>query len=101
MRKYSVLMIVMASLVFVSGGVAGSSLLNGYGGSGSTPVVNVKDAKGSAENVNTSSGSAPAVATSSSGTLPFTGSDLAIFVVVGAGLLTIGAGLRRLGRNES
>jgi hypothetical protein len=42
----------------------------------------------------------PAPATGESGNLPFTGSDVFLFVAVGGGLLAAGLVLRRIGRRD-
>ncbi len=110
MKKIVLLMIVTASLTVVPIVSAGSSLLNAYGGSGATPVVGVKGGtvasavkKAKAVKVVKKAkvaATAP-VKGSGPGTLPFTGSDLAIFVALGSGLVVAGFGLRKLGRDES
>jgi hypothetical protein len=111
-KKIVLLMIVTASLTVVPIVSAGSSLLNAYGGSGATPVVGVKGGtvasavkKAKAVKV-VKKAKVAATATapvkgSGPGTLPFTGSDLAIFVALGSGLVVAGFGLRKLGRDES
>jgi hypothetical protein len=75
-----------------------SPLLAQYGGAGG--VAGVQSAAASKKGVAGVQGSVPQP-TSSSGTLPFTGSDIAIFLIVGGALVTAGIGLRRLGRNDT
>jgi hypothetical protein len=77
-----------------------SPLLAQYGGTGG--VAAVQGAASSSGNGSKAHTSAPttAPAVSSSGTLPFTGADIALFLVVGGVLVVAGVGLRRLGRND-
>ncbi len=90
------MLVVLGSLMLVPLGTAGSSLLDVYGGNGSKEIVAVKSAHTTTPQQTTTQPQ-----TAGAGTLPFTGSDLAIFVVVGASLTLIGATLRRVGRNEN
>jgi hypothetical protein len=65
------------------------------GGSGSQDDENDETA-GSGAPRRDASGPAPQNAAGDGGSLPFTGSDLLLVALVGAGLLAAGAGLRRL-----
>jgi len=99
MKKLAVIGFVIAALVMVPAALADSStVLDGYGSNAAKPVVQVKGTTGS--NAPTSSSGAGA-ASSGPSTLPFTGSDLAVFMVAGVVLVGIGVGLRRLGRDQS
>jgi hypothetical protein len=89
MRKLLVLAVLVLAFVAVPIAAAGSSVLTGYGAS-SQPVVEVKGATESSK----PSSSGPS-------TLPFTGTDLGVFVVAGVLLVGVGFGLRRLGRNKA
>jgi len=100
-RRYLILGVVLTSLVIIPLGAAGTSLMGAYGGSGSNPVVNVEGATAASKTEPASLTTSTAPTGGGTGTLPFTGTDLSIFVAVGIGLLALGAGLRRLGRNES
>ena len=95
MKKLVLMGFVIAALAVVPAAVADSTLLGGYGSSAAKPVVQVKGATGGK--------SSTASSTSSNGpsTLPFTGSDLAVFMVAGVLLVGIGVGLRRLGRDKA
>jgi hypothetical protein len=66
--------------------------IQGYGSGGFVPAVKQK-LRGQ--------GSAPLGAPRRSGTLPFTGLDLALLVGGAAFLLLLGGGLRRLGRSRT
>ena len=90
MKKAFASLIVVLALVTVPVAAAGSSVLNAYGTAGSQPVVEVKGA----------TGSAPAVATNGPSELPFTGTDLIVFVAAGTALLGVGFGLRLLARER-
>jgi len=70
-----------------------SPLLAEYGGSGGVAGVQGNTA-GNVAGVQ----SAPAPA--QSGTLPFTGADIALFLVVGGVLVAAGFGIRRISRQE-
>jgi hypothetical protein len=85
--------LVIAALGLVPIASAGSSLVNGYGSQGSKPVIAVTG-------VSTSTSSTPKVTASGVDQLPFTGIDLAVFVVAGAGLVIVGLGVRKLTRDE-
>lgn len=91
MKKALTLLIVVFALVTVPVASAGSSVLNGYGTSGSAPVVQVKGSTGS--NTPTTSSSGPSQ-------LPFTGADLIVFIAAGTALMGVGFGLRRLAREK-
>ena len=86
---------------------AASPLLKQYGGQGAVEAVVTKPATTSKPNTETASKpveatttTAPAPATGESGNLPFTGSDVFLFVAVGGGLLAAGLVLRRIGRRD-
>ena len=70
-----------------------SPLLKQYGGQGAVESVLTTSKPKS-----TTAASSPA--TGESGNLPFTGSDVLLFVAVGGGLLAAGLVLRRLGRRD-
>lgn len=78
---------VVALTVAAAALAGGSTLLSGYGGeAGAGTTLKPK---------------APTAAPVSSGTLPFTGTDLAFGGAAGLVLAASGFGLRRLGRNKS
>jgi hypothetical protein len=89
MKKTLALLVLVVALTVVPFAAAGSSVLSGYG-SASKPVVQVKGATESSK-----------PASSGPSTLPFTGTDLGVFVVAGVILVGVGFGLRRLGRNKA
>jgi hypothetical protein len=89
LKKFTMLAVVIAMLVVAPLAAAGSSVLSGYGTSGSKPVVQVKGSTSSSKPV------------ASGATLPFTGSDLLLITGAGIALVGVGAGLRRLGRDKS
>ena len=89
MKKLTVLAVVLVVLVIAPVAAAGSSVLSGYGTSGSKPVVQVRGATTSSKPV------------ASGATLPFTGSDLLLITGAGIALVGVGVGLRRLGRDKS
>jgi hypothetical protein len=103
MKTLAVTGLVLASLVVAPAALADSStILDGYGTSASKPVVQVKGTTGSTAPAETPAPAAtPAAASTGPSTLPFTGSDLAFFMVAGAVLVAIGVGLRRFGRDQS
>jgi hypothetical protein len=77
--------------------LAGSStVLGAYGSNSAKPVIKV-DSAVVKSNHTTSSATQPSTVAK----LPFTGSDLVFITVAGIGLLGLGIGLRRLGRNKS
>lgn len=87
-RKVVYVGALLASLWLVPVGFgADGSLLSGYGGSASAPVVKVQDAV--------------TPATQASGTLPFTGLDIVWFTIAGGALVLVGLGIRRLGSDKS
>ena len=96
MKRFLTLTAVIGMLVLVPAALAdNSSVLNGYGSSGSKPVVVVKGES-------TSSKPKPKQEKpATTGTLPFTGSDLAVLVGAGGLLLALGLGLRRVGRDKA
>jgi hypothetical protein len=79
-------MLVGASAAFADS----STILSGYGSTGSNAVVEVKGAQAAP----------PTAVAASTGTLPFTGSELA--VVAGGAIVLLGMGLvlRRIGRDN-
>ena len=88
LKRYVVVGALLAGLWLVPSGLAADgSVLSGYGGSASTPVVKVQGA------------SQPAAQAGS--TLPFTGLDLVWFAVAGGALVLVGLGLRRAGSDRS
>lgn len=90
-KRFLALLVVAAMLVLAPAALAdNSSVLGGYGGSGAKPVVVVKGES-------TSGQPAPPAA---SGSLPFTGSDLAVMVGAGLVLAGLGFGMRRLARDK-
>lgn len=98
--KRIVLCAVMALCLVIApvAAAGGSSVLDAYGTNGSKVVVQVKAAKASTASPSSTVTQSSAVAPS---TLPFTGTDIALFLVAGASLLLLGGGLRRLGRDKS
>ena len=90
MSKLVVLACVIGAFAVAPAAWADSStVLGGYGSNAAKPVIKVKAATASATK-------APATAATASGTLPFTGSDLTLFVVGGVVLVGLGFGLRRM-----
>jgi hypothetical protein len=88
--KLLILAWIVGAFVLVPAALADSStVLGGYGSNAAQPVVQVKGAKATSK-----TSAAPVTATS--GTLPFTGSDLTLFVVGGVLLVGLGIGLRRM-----
>ena len=84
---------------------AASPLLKQYGGQGAVEAVVTKPAttskpKTASKPVEATTTTTPAPATGESGNLPFTGSDVFLFVAVGGGLLAAGLVLRRIGRRD-
>jgi hypothetical protein len=80
-----------------------SPLLAQYGGTGGVAgVQGTTGGKGSSPSSGSVAGvqSAAPGTTTQSGTLPFTGADIALFLVVGGVLVAAGAGLRRISRHE-
>jgi hypothetical protein len=92
-----------------------SALLDQYGGSGSRSAVEAavattpktpakKTAKPAAVKakpaVKKVAAAQPGTGTTSSGNLPFTGADVALFAGIGGVMLAAGVALRRLGRNH-
>jgi hypothetical protein len=89
LKKLTMLAVVIAMLVVAPLAAAGSSVLSGYGTSGSKPVVQVKGSTSASKPV------------ASGASLPFTGADLLLITGAGIALVGVGAGLRRLGRDKS
>ena len=94
MSKLVVLACVIGALAVAPAALADSStVLGGYGSNGAKAVIKVPvtQVKG------VTAAKAPTTTTATaSGTLPFTGSDLTLFVVGGVLLVGLGVGLRRL-----
>lgn len=91
MRTLALIVVCFTMLVGASAAFADSStILNGYGSTGSNAVVEVKGAQAAP----------PKAVAASTGTLPFTGSELA--VVAGGAIVLLGMGLvlRRIGRDN-
>ena len=96
------LCVLVVGLLVPATALADNSVLNGYGGQASTPVIKVGKASPPATDVENApvvqvKGASPAT----SGTLPFTGTDLVWFVLAGGALLVVGAGLRKFGNERS
>jgi hypothetical protein len=90
-RTLVLIVVCFAMLVGASAAFADSStILNGYGSTGSNAVVEVKGAQASP----------PKAVAASTGTLPFTGSELGLVVGGGIVLLGMGLALRRIGRDN-
>ena len=92
MRALLLIVVCLTMLVGVSSALADSStILSGYGSTGSNAVVEVKGAQAAVP---------PKAVAASDGTLPFTGSELG--VVAGGAILLLGMGLvlRRIGRDN-
>jgi hypothetical protein len=87
---------VVAALMLPTAALADNSVLGGYGGAASTPVIKVGNS-GTEVQVQGATESKPAT----SGTLPFTGADLVWFVLAGGALLIVGAGLRKFGSERN
>ena len=87
---------VVAALMLPTAAFADNSVVGGYGGAASTPVIKVGSASPEVK-VQGAAESKPAT----SGTLPFTGADLMWFVLAGGALLIVGVGLRKLGSERS
>ena len=87
MTRVSVLFAALLSaLVLASTAIAGGSAERGYGGQGGGVQAQLDQ---------------PIQQATPTGALPFTGLDLALLVGGGAGLVLVGAGLRRLGANRA
>lgn len=88
-KKYTFSGAVLSALLLVPAALAGSGpVVAGYGGSaGQVQNTIAKPSAVAAQHV--------------SGILPFTGMNLALFVLVAALLTGLGFGLRRLGRGSS
>jgi hypothetical protein len=93
-RKVVVLGVTVIALLvavpFAAAAGGSSSVVSGYGQQAVAPSIQVKDKTASL------GGTSP-----STGTLPFTGTDLGVFAAAGIVLLGVGFGLRRLGRNKA
>ena len=100
MRRLVLIGVCIAALAAVPAALADSStVLDGYGSNAAKPVVQVKGTTASQSPAKASAGTA--ASSSGPSTLPFTGSDLAVFMVAGVLLVGMGVGLRRLGRDRS
>lgn len=91
MRTLLLIVVCLTVLVGASSAYADSStILSGYGSTGSNAVVEVKGAQAAP----------PKAVAASDGTLPFTGSELGM--VAGGAILLLGMGLvlRRIGRDN-
>lgn len=89
MRNLVVLGALLASLWLVPAALgADKSLLSGYAGNASSPVVRVQ-------------GATPPKAQVAGGTLPFSGLDVVWFTVAGSALVLVGLGVRRLGSQKN
>jgi len=91
MRKLVVFACVIGALAASSVAMADSTVLSEYASQGAKAVIKVKSATST-----TAPTKATTPAVTSSGTLPFTGSDLTLVVVGGVLLVGLGVGLRRL-----
>lgn len=88
MKKTLVTVVVVLAMIAVPMAAASSSVLSAYGES-SEPLAQVQGATAGQGEVTASSGPS---------TLPFTGSDLVVFMAAGIALVGVGFGLRKLGR---
>ena len=93
-RVYVLVAVGVAALVVASAALGGGSLVSSYGGQAQQALVKTSSAAKPAQ------AQAPAQA-KASGTLPFTGLDLGVFVVAGGALVLTGVALRRFGRQKS
>lgn len=96
MKRFLLIAVVLASLAITPIAAAGdSSVLNAYATNGSKAIIQVKSATTTdTKPTTTSNAGAPS-------SLPFTGTDIMVFLVVGSGLVLLGGGLRRLGRDKA
>jgi hypothetical protein len=105
MRKLIVVWVVIAAFAAVPVALADSSTaLDGYGSNAAKPVVQVKGTTSGKTSTGTPAAkpaAKPAASSSGPSTLPFTGADLVVFMVAGIALVSLGFGLRRLGKDES
>ena len=94
MRKFVVIGVALVALLvavpFAAAAGGSSSIVNGYGNQSVAPSIQVKDKSASLGSTSPSTG-----------TLPFTGTDLGVFAAAGVVLLGVGIGLRRLGRRKA
>jgi hypothetical protein len=98
MKRILLCAVLVVCLVVVPVTAAGgSSVLDAYGSNAAKVTIKVKGAEATTKGPSTVTQSS-AVAPS---TLPFTGTDLTLFLVAGTSLLLLGAVLRRLGRDKS
>lgn len=89
MKKFLVSLVVVLALTVAPLAAAGSTVLSGYGTTGSKAVVEVKGTTATKP-----------VAAGAAGQLPFTGADLMVFVAAGVALTGVGLGMRRLARDK-
>lgn len=89
-RAAIALFIVVALLLFVPGALAATPAQEGYDAAGGRAQSDIQPA-GARDAANPTS-----TQPEGGGPLPFSGMDLAFAVVVGGGLVLLGAGLRRL-----
>ena len=92
MRTLVLIVVCFAMLVGASSAFADSTILNGYGSTGSNAVVEVKGAQAAAP---------PKAVAAADGTLPFTGSELGMVAGGAVVLLGMGLVLRRISRDPS
>ena len=95
-RIYAAIAVLAISTVLVANAVAssGGSIVAGYGGASGQANTQVSKPSTIAAPPTTRA------AASAGSTLPFTGFDLGVVVIGGAGLLMLGAVLRRTGRKS-
>lgn len=89
MKKVTALMSGLVALAIASSASAGSTIKSGYGGVTGTPVGNVMQEP---------NGQVVGTVTQNKGTLPFTGLNLATFVVIALLLIAIGFAVTRMSR---
>jgi hypothetical protein len=87
MKRLTMTMTALLSLAVTGAALAGGTIVSGYGGRGGTPVGKVTPP------VHT-----PAGTSQSTGTLPFTGLDLTVFVGLALLLIALGVVLVRSSR---
>lgn len=86
MKKLTMMITALLALGITGAALAGPTIVSAYGGKGGTPVGNVVHPK------------TPAGTAQHSGTLPFTGLDLTVFVGLAVLLIALGVLLVRSGR---
>ena len=95
MKRLMTVGVLAAVFAVVPVATAATSLLSGYGTAGSKVTVQVKSATASKPAVKPTK-----VVSNGPAQLPFTGVDLAVLVVAGAGIALSGFGVRRLARDK-